>query len=110
MVVVLPYLFFVILPLYALIFALSAEAAVRKFYRRDAHAYKKRGKEEEEADGQWNLALPNNDAFGCERKSTIGGSSKVGLKKDLKSVCSKCIRMVLLGLCAVTAFIHFGVK
>jgi hypothetical protein len=109
MVVVLPYLFFVILPLYALIFALSAEAAVRKFYRRDAHAYKKRGKEEDE-DGQWNLALPDNDAFGGDRKSTIGGSSKVGLKNDRKSVGSKCIRMVLLGLCAVTAFIHFEVK
>lgn len=99
MVIVLPYLYFVVLPLYILIFALSAEASLHEIYQMEMPAGLKK---KEKVVGEMKSLL-----------SCDGGEdtqNEVEIKHPLKHSRTSCrwVRLLMMGCCLIVSFIHFG--
>ncbi|KAI5055933.1 hypothetical protein GOP47_0029454 [Adiantum capillus-veneris] len=109
MVIVLPYLYFVVLPLYTLTFALSAEASLHEIYQMEMPAsLKKKERTVEEINGDMKSFLSCQG--GDEDTQKQDESSFViehSFKWPKRASCRR-VRLLLMGCCVILSFIHFG--
>lgn len=114
MVVVLPYLYFVVLPLYTLIFALSAETALHELYLLDTPANLKKKEQADHVDGEMSTFLSSHGSTAHGERDQQNGSDKAlrsrpALKPGMQKHASfRWLRMLVMALCLLVSFIHFG--
>lgn len=111
MVIVLPYLYFVVLPLYTLIFALSAETFLHEIYQMDTPSSLKKKEQASHVQGEMKSLLASQCPGACNDRDQRNGADNPLVSKQLfkqrRSGCRR-IRMLLLGGCVLISFVHFG--
>lgn len=116
MVIVLPYFYLVLLPLFTLIFALSAERSLREFHALDAPPILKKKEQGEASKAVKGNSSSSSTPLGDKDQQSLsnqGISSRLefkpldsGLHKEWK--CTSWLRIVLIAGCMSVSFIHFG--
>eukprot|EP00250_Pteridium_aquilinum_P020075 c24691_g1_i1 orf=231-2552(+) len=111
MTIVLPYLYFVVLPLYTLIFALSAESSLHEIHQMEAPSSLKKKEQGVHIQGEMKSLLSSQGpAVCCDRDQQNGSDNSPVSNQSLGLMPGGCrrFRFLMMVVCAIISLVHFG--